>query len=121
MATPEILRAAMHSYLDAVNSGGGKAVLELFAENGTVEDPVGSPPVLARDFFATPFEEVHVQLVSPVSTSLDCSAAAMAFTLVATIEGEQLRINVVDVMQFDEAGLITSMRAHWGPSDATPI
>lgn len=82
----------MESYLSGVNAGGGDAVAGLFAAGGTVEDPVGSGAVLASEFFAAKFSDVQVELVSPISTSIDGSAGAMAFTLHARIDGKLVRV-----------------------------
>ena len=44
-------------------------------------------------------------------------AAAMAFDAVVKLAQGTMRVSVIDVMTFDEAGLIRSMRAYFGPSD----
>ena len=43
MPSQETMKAAMQAYIDAFNSGSVEAVLALYAEEATVEDPVGSP------------------------------------------------------------------------------
>ena len=43
----------------------------------------------------------------------------MAFTVHTEIDGKPVRIHSIDVMQFDEDGLITEMRAYHGPSNLT--
>ena len=43
MATPEQMSAAVHGYADAFDKGDPEAVVALFAEDATVEDPVGTP------------------------------------------------------------------------------
>jgi hypothetical protein len=45
------------------------------------------------------------------------AGAAMAFTVSTVIDGNPVRIRSLDVMQFNESGLITEMRAYYGPSD----
>ncbi len=43
MPSQETMKAAMQAYIDAFNSGSADAVVALYAEDATVEDPVGSP------------------------------------------------------------------------------
>ncbi len=41
----------------------------------------------------------------------------MAFTVRTEVDGAPVVIHSIDVMQFDEDGLITEMRAYYGPSN----
>lgn len=112
------IRATVRSYLDGINNGGGRDVLALFAETATVEDPVGSDVVAASRWYAEPLDPaVRVRPVAPVSVSSDARAAAVAFELRMPWDSRQVSVDVVDVMEFDEHGKITSLRAYWSPQD----
>ena len=43
MPATTTMKTAMRAYIDAFNSGSAEAVAALYAENATVEDPVGTP------------------------------------------------------------------------------
>ncbi|QFG20998.1 nuclear transport factor 2 family protein [Actinomadura sp. WMMB 499] len=117
MPSQEDMKAALQAYIDGFNSGDPAAVVALFAADATVEDPVGNPPITGRDaigeFYANAVASgAELRLDAPIRGSHG-DAAAMAFT----VEMPAMRIRVIDVMTFGEDGLITGMRAHWGPGD----
>ncbi|MFI2364394.1 hypothetical protein [Promicromonospora sp. NPDC019610] len=43
----------------------------------------------------------------------------MAFTVRLPLDGGHTTISSIDVMQFDDDGLITQMRAYYGPSNVS--
>jgi len=45
----------------------------------------------------------------------------MAFTVHLPLPEQTLSIKSIDVMQFDDEGLITEMKAYYGPADITPV
>jgi steroid Delta-isomerase len=117
MPSQETMKAAMQAYIDAFNSGSADAVTALYAENATVEDPVGSPPKQGKAqihaFYAHSIATgAKLSLDAPVRGS-HADSAAMAFS--ARIG--PLTVRVIDVMTFDEAGKFTSMKAYFGPGD----
>jgi steroid Delta-isomerase len=117
MPSQETMKAAMQAYIDAFNSGSADAVVALYAEDATVEDPVGSPVkhgnAEIRAFYAHSIATgAKLALDAPVRGS-HANAAAMAFS--ARIGS--LTVRVIDIMTFDEAGRFTSMKAYFGPGD----
>ena len=61
-----------------------------------------------------------LELAAPIRGS-NTDAAAMAFDAVVKLAEGDMRVSVIDVMTFDDAGLILSMRAYFGPSDMRMI
>jgi steroid Delta-isomerase len=117
MPNPADMKAAMQAYLDAFNSGSAEAVVALFAEDATVEDPVGTPLKQGRgallEFYRSSIATgAKLSLDTPVRGSHG-NSAAMAFT--AKIG--PVTVRVIDVMTFDEAGQFTSMKAYFAPDD----
>jgi steroid Delta-isomerase len=117
MPSQEIMKAAMQAYIDAFNSGSAAAVLALYAEDATVEDPVGSP--LKRGKAEIQAFYTH-SIATGAKLALDApirgshgNSAAMAFS--ARIG--PVTVRVIDVMTFNEAGKVTSMKAYFGPAD----
>lgn len=101
-------------YVDLVGDEDVDALMELFADECTVEDPVGSELRVGRDdiraFFETlPGAGVKAKLVGPVHAVPDAPAAAFPFEL----DTAGFVMNVIDIMTFDEQGRITSMTAYW--------
>jgi len=117
----DVLRNAMQSYVDALNKKDIPGIISLFAEEGTVEDPVGSVIEKASDGLtrlvgALP-ENATFKLDTPIRTSHDLSGGAFAMTVELTLNDTPMKIQSIDVMQFNKQGLITEMKAYYGPSN----
>lgn len=120
MPTEQTMKAAMQAYLDAFNGGSAAAVAALFAQDAVVEDPVGTPVKRGRAqieaFYTYSIGTgAKLSLDAPIRGS-HADAAAMAFS--ARIG--PLTVRVIDVMTFNEAGQITSMKAYFAPGDIVP-
>ena len=119
------MKAAMQAYIDTYNHQDLEGLVALYAEESTVEDPVGSPLKVGkpavRAFYQMAMKSgAKLRLAAPIRASHG-SAAAMAFDVVLNMpQGDgvgKAEIHVIDVMTFDEAGKFTSMKAYWGRSD----
>lgn len=119
--TEHTLQNAMQAYIDALNNKDIPGIVALFAEEGTVEDPVGS--IIERAAVGLPRlvgalpENASFSLDTPIRTSHDLSGAAFAMTVELILDGKPIKIQSIDVMQFNKQGLITEMKAYYGPSN----
>lgn len=115
------MKQAMQAYIDTFNRADAEGIAALYAEDATVEDPVGSPLKKGRAAIAE-FYRMSVKtgarlaLAAPIRGSHG-NAAAMAFDVQLNMPEGRAVIRVIDVMTFDEAGHFTSMRAFWGRGD----
>ena len=125
MPTAEEMRETLVLYLQLVAEHDVEAVLALFAEEISVEDPVGGAPgthVQGRQavgrFFRQGFSRTRPTptLAGPVRTTHG-NEAAMAFTLRLELGGKPREIDVIDVVSFDATGKITRLRAFWNPDE----
>lgn len=121
MVSEQQMRAAMQEYIDAFNRDDLAAILNLYADDATVEDPVGSEPKRGRAeidaFYAEAMKTgARLTLSAPIRASHG-NAAAMAFEVKLNYQGQAMVIHVIDVMTFDAAGKFASMQAYWGPGD----
>lgn len=122
MATPEQMTAAVHGYVEAFDRGDPEAVVALFAEDATVEDPVGTPLKVGhaaiREFYTVSMATgAKLKLEGPIRLATDF--AAFAFQVHLTLEGNALTVDVIDTFKFNEDGKVTEMRAFFGPSNMT--
>ena len=121
-ATAAQMRAALQKYIDAFTARDTDAVVALYADDATIEDPVGTEPIQGRAAITAFYARVvpiglTLRLVAPIRGSHG-NAAAMAFEVDAPApNGGRSVIRVIDVMTFNAAGKITSMRAYWAPDD----
>lgn len=109
----ETLRQTCLRYLAAVSSGDPGSAADLFAVDGSLEDPVGQPAYRGRErireFFARNAADVRLRLAGPL---IVCGLEA-AMTLEADVvyEGTNSRVDIIDVVEFDAAGAIKRVRA----------
>ena len=118
--TEQHMKASLQAYIDALNRGDLEGVLALYADDATVEDPVGAPLLKGRSEIAGMYRQAlasgfKLQLVAPIRASHG-NAAAMAFESTGSVV-----VRVIDVMRFNPEGKIASMQAFWGESDLHPM
>lgn len=121
VVTEQQMKQALQAYIDAFNRSDAAGIVALYAEDATVEDPVGTTPMQGREaiakFYAMGIATgAKLKLAAPIRGSHG-TAAAMAFDVELQMPQGPALIRVIDVMTFDEAGCFASMRAFWGPGD----
>lgn len=125
MTTPQHIRDTMTRYLEKVDAGDVDAIVALFAHNAVLEDPVGTPPhqgVEAIDRFyrqGLGAMNVNATLTGPVRVAGN-SCGAMPFRIEMIGGDSPGSIEVIDVMEFNDDGLICSMKAYWGELNFIP-
>jgi len=109
------IAAALQAYVDAVSGDDVEKILELFADDAVVEDPVGTDAHVGKDplraFYQVAVDSVELmELDGSVRTRDKWGAAGMK----AHVKGVDLVMETLDVMEFNDDGLITKMTAYWG-------
>ena len=120
MPTAEQMRAAVDGYIAGFASGDPANVSALFAEDATVEDPVGTPLKRGR-------EEIHAFYDYSLRTGakleltgdprIAADHVAFPFRVLLDWEGKRQTIEVIDTFRIDDEGKIAEMRAFWGPDN----
>lgn len=121
MTDENTMKAAMQAYIDHFNRSDATAIADLYADDATVEDPVGSPLKKGKAEIAAFYQMAvatgaRLELAAPIRASHG-NAAAMAFNVRLNMPEGKAHIQVIDVMTFNDAGKFTSMKAYWGKSD----
>jgi len=125
--SPEHIRAVMERYAVLMQAADADAIAMLFAEDATVEDPVGTPPHVGRDavraFFKTGFDNMGggMNFVWDGSIRVADKWGAAAATVKLENAPEPFVVETLDVMEFRPDGLIASMKAYYGPTDMRPL
>ncbi|MFZ3393597.1 nuclear transport factor 2 family protein [Rhodococcus sp. 7Tela_A2] len=116
---PERIRATVTAYLRAVASGSATDIAALYTEDAALEDPVGSEPRVGRAAITEFYKAVEsTENTTELHTlRISGTSAAFHFRVTTKVAGQTYEIEPIDVMTFDAAGSITSMRAFWAPSD----
>ncbi len=115
MPNPTDAVATIDAYLSALASRDLDAILALYAEDATVEDPVGTEPIQGHPALRAFYTRALGMTLQPErhgSVKVAGHEAAFHFTL--TMPELARRIDIIEVMRFDDAGKVTSMRAFWG-------
>ncbi|MBF6172134.1 nuclear transport factor 2 family protein [Nocardia blacklockiae] len=119
MAAQQI-RESVERYVQLVGTGPTAEILALYAPDAVIEDPIGSEPrrghaAIGELYDALAQLQRKTELHAVRATDRH---AAVSFTLVTEAGGTRMTLSPIDVMEFDDEGRITSMRAYWGPDDA---
>lgn len=122
MASEQLMKQGMQAYIDTFNRADAAGIADLYTDDATVEDPVGTPlkkgkKEIAEFYKVAVATGARLKLAAPIRGSHGDSAA-MAFDVELNMPGQgRMVIQVIDVMTFNDEGKFTSMRAFWGPGD----
>jgi steroid delta-isomerase len=123
MPSPEDNANTVNRYLDLVAKGQPDEVAALYADDATVEDPVGGEVHIGRQAirgFYGAIENAKAQTEVFALRALG-NEAAFHWTLSLDFGGSGMRIDIISTMTFDEDGKIASMKAYWGQDNVTPL
>ena len=124
--TAESMKKACETYVASFGRKDLETIVNLFAKDAVIHDPVGKPPrtdtTTVRDFFTQVVQNVYdARLDGPVRGSAG-NAAAFAFQLfVEWPNGTKQVARAIDVMTFDAEGKIALMQAYHGPGDVVDL
>jgi steroid delta-isomerase len=120
-AADGLLRGTIERYQATFNAGDRDVWLSLFADDGLLEDPAGSPPRKGREGLSAFWDEIHegrsdgiagtVRMVQgPAVCGLE---AAWAFELRIPLGDKAAVVEIIDQAVFAEDGRIRCLRAFW--------
>ncbi|HEX2286591.1 MAG TPA: nuclear transport factor 2 family protein [Mycobacterium sp.] len=124
MPSAEQITQTVNRYLELVAKGQADAIADLYADDATVEDPVGGEVHIGRQairgFYAN-VENVKSETEVVTLRALGNEAAYFWRLTVDLGEGGRMLIEIISVMTFDDEGKIASMKAYWGPDNITQL
>lgn len=98
-------------------------MLALYAPGATVEDPVGTEvrttEASLREFYS--MIEPLTQTGELLSLKIAGGNAAFLFRLTTHLGEQDLVMEVIDVMTFDDDARITGMKAYWSQEDMQTV
>ena len=123
MSTPEDNATTVNRYLELAAQGKADDVAALYADDATVEDPVGGEVHIGRQaihgfYSAMEGVERHCELVT---LRVAGNEAAFHFKLTITAGDSRMLIEPIDVMVFGGDGKIAAMKAYWSPDSVTRL
>ncbi len=112
----EQITQVVRSYIELAGHGSADEVAALFADNAIFESPTGGHVHRGIEAIRSAYHSMWAgreQRVDLVSLNVAGGEVAVHVQVVATGQ----RVDVIDVMTFDEHAKISSLRAYWGPSN----
>jgi len=114
------MEATVHAYVAAFGAGDPDQAAALFAEDATVEDPVGTPVHKGREairaFYAASMKTgAKLKLEGPIRIAADY--AVFPFSANLDLGAGKGRVDVIDTFRFNEANEVVEMRAFFGPAN----
>ena len=101
-------------YVEAFANSDMDIIRNMFADDATVEDPVGSAVHEGMDAICAFYDGALKSGAKLALTGKPCCAGnAVAFSFQVTMPG--MHIDIIDVFEFNEQGKVNSMKAYWGP------
>jgi steroid Delta-isomerase len=123
MPSAEQITQTVTRYLDFVAKGQPDEVTGLYADDATVEDPVGGEVHIGRQAirgFYGAIENVKAETEVITLRALG-NEAAFHWTLTLDFGGSGMRSDIISTMTFDEESQIASMKAYWTQDNVTPL
>ncbi len=123
MSTPEDNAKTVKRYLELASQAKADDIAELYASDGTVEDPVGGEVHIGRQAIRGFYDALPTNGASADMVTLRALGNEVAFFWALTVDlGEnKMRIEIISVMTFNDDGKIASMKAYWTPENVTQL
>jgi steroid delta-isomerase len=104
--------AVVEKYIQAFVESNMDIIKDMYAEDAVVHDPVGSDPYHGIDAIMAFYEQsVPGPTTLELTGSVRCAGDSAAFPFNAVVG--DMRIEIIDVFEFNDAGKVKSMRAYW--------
>ena len=125
MPTSEQIRATIGQYVERFSAADKDGWLQLFSSDAKVEDPVGDDAHIGTEAIAAFWDTSRtladaITLVPTGPVRVAGVEAAFPMQAVTAIGDDQLVVDIIDVMTFDDDCCITSNRAFWDPTEIRP-
>jgi steroid Delta-isomerase len=123
MPSAEHITETVNRYISLVAKGTADDLVELYADDATVEDPVGGEVHIGRQAIHGFYSAVdNVQRECELVTlRVAGNEAAFHFKLIVSAGDTRMQIEPIDVMVFNSDGKIAAMKAYWGPENARQL
>ena len=123
MSSAEHIAETVNRYISLIAKGTADDLVELYADDATVEDPVGGEVHIGRRAihgFYSAVENVQREC-ELVTLRVAGNEAAFQFRLTVKAGDSRMLIEPIDVMVFGDDGKVTAMKAYWSADSVTQL
>ncbi len=120
MPSADEIRETLVHYVERLSAGDADTIADLYTEDGSAEDPVGGPVNQGREAVRAFYAAMSGVLTAEISGPICVARNTGVMPLVACLQlpGKPARwLDAIDLVEFDDSGLIRSLRAYWNPAE----
>jgi steroid delta-isomerase len=126
MPSAEVIADTVNRYISLIAKGSAEDIAELYADDATVEDPVGGDVHIGRQairgfYSALTNTEGAERECELVSLRIAGNEAAFQFRLTVNAGGGGMVIEPIDVMVLKDDGKVAAMKACWSAENVTQL
>lgn len=126
MPSAQHIADTVNRYISLVAKGSADDIAELYAEDATVEDPVGGEVHIGRQAIRGFYSAVENAERECELVTLRVAGNEAAFQFRLTVKAGDLPssgmvIEPIDVMAFDDEGKVAAMKAYWSAENVTQL
>ena len=113
----------VNRYITLLGDGDVDGLVSLYADDATVEDPVGGEVHIGGQAIKGFYSAVANvdRSAELVSLRVAGNEAAFHFRLIVAAGDNKIRIEPIDTMVFNDEGKVTAMKAYWSAADVTQL
>jgi steroid delta-isomerase len=113
----------VNRYITLLGDGDVDGLVSLYADDATVEDPVGGEVHIGSQAIKGFYSAVANvdRSAELVSLRVAGNEAAFHFRLIVAAGDNKVRIEPIDTMVFNDEGKVAAMKAYWSAADVTKL
>lgn len=108
----EHMIATVHKYVEAFEKQDIGIIREIYADDAIVEDPVGTDPYRGIEAVCG-FYEGGLSAGAKLKLTGNCRPAGNSIAFPFQVVMGDMRIEIIDVFEFNDAGKVINMKAYW--------
>ena len=114
---------AVNTYLHGLTEKNLDGIVALYANDATIEDPVGSEVLEGVEAIKAFYvKALAMDLSAELSGPTRIAGQEVAFPFLLTLGGKVQKVmHIIEVFRFNDEGKIQSMRAFWGAENVKPV
>jgi steroid Delta-isomerase len=123
MPSAEVIADTVNRYISLIAKGSADDIADLYADDATVEDPVGGEVHIGRQAIRGFYSAVEgaERECDLVSLRIAGNEAAFQFRLTVKAGGGGMVIEPIDVMVLNDDGKVAAMKAYWSAENVTQL